>query len=210
MLRTSTAAARGTAGARPSPPPLHALCAALAAQLHAAVQGGLASGALGGGAPEDWGLPLSLDAQAAIVNVYKGEAKLRLPMGGHSDNMERTMRRPVLSLSLGAPAVFLVGGATKATAPTPVLLRSGDVLVLAGASRAAYHGVPRVFAEEAAEPALFAGAEGAAGEGGAVAVGFGGPLGSAGPAAEEAAFARFMAGARLNINVRQVVEEALE
>ena len=199
----------------PFPPCLQALCKGLVAGLGQAVEEGVRSGALPVGAESGssasdasaWGLPLSLHAQAAIVNVYRGEAKLRLPMGGHSDNMERTMARPVVSLSLGAPAVFLLGGATKDAPPTPLLLRSGDVLVLAGAARAAYHGVPRVFEAEGSG-GLF---EGGSGEGEGEGEGAGEPEAwRAGSAEEEAAFQRFMAGCRININVRQVVEEAVD
>jgi alkylated DNA repair protein alkB family protein 1 len=204
----------------PFPPPLHALCRDLVARLASAVQAGLREGLLHSDSHgKEWGLPLSLHAQAAIVNVYRGEAKLRLPMGGHSDNMERTMSKPVVSISLGCPAVFLVGGATKDVPPTPLLLRSGDVLVLSGASRAAFHGVPRVF--EAERAAVFEGSAAGLGSSGAsssCSIGSGADDGTAelgeearvGSPEEEAAFKRFLAGARININVRQVVDEPLD
>jgi len=187
----------------PFPPLLAALCGGIAACVHAAVA------AAGGGAAE--GLPLApFFAQAGIVNYYRGAAKLRLPMGGHRDDMERTLAAPVVSISLGAPAVFLLekcGREGAAGAPTPILLRSGDVLILSGASRRALHGVPRVFSGE--EHALFVGGGGDSG----VECGGGGGEAAAcapGDAAEEAAFRAFMASARLNLNVRQVVDGALE
>jgi alkylated DNA repair dioxygenase AlkB len=46
-----------------------------------------------------WGLPMSLDAQSGICNLYP--ATKRLPMGAHVDNMERDYAFPVVSLSLG-------------------------------------------------------------------------------------------------------------
>eukprot|EP00741_Cyanophora_paradoxa_P007530 tig00001154_g7283.t1 len=115
-------------------------------------------------------------AEAAIVNFYALDSAI----GGHVDDAEADERSPIVSLSLGAPAVFLLGGATRAVEPLPLLLRSGDALLLAPPARSCYHGVPRVLA----------GALGGelAGEGGAE-----GPL------------LAFLAAHRLNINVRQVL-----
>lgn len=48
------------------------------------------------------------------------------------------------SCSLGQTAIFLLGGVTKATEPVAVYLRSGDITVLSGDSRLAYHAVPRI------------------------------------------------------------------
>lgn len=45
---------------------------------------------------------------------------------------------------LGLNAVFLLGGKTKATKPTPMLLKSGDVLIMTGESRRFYHAVPKI------------------------------------------------------------------
>ena len=204
----------------PFPPCLQALCGGLVAGLAEAVEEALCSGQLplSDAGSAAWGLPLSLHAQAAIVNLYRGQAKLKLPMGGHSDNMERTLARPVVSLSLGAPAVFLLGGASKDAPPTPLLLRSGDVLVLSGASRAAYHGVPRVFEAEGCGGLFEGGGSGsaAAAAAAAVAAAAGAQAEAApeawrkGSPAEEAAFRRFLDGSRININVRQVVEEPVD
>ena len=44
------------------------------------------------------------------------------------------------TVSLGCDAVYLQGGATRDTPPTPLLLHSGDVVVMAGPTRACYHG----------------------------------------------------------------------
>jgi alkylated DNA repair protein alkB family protein 1 len=156
------------------------------------------------------GLPLRLEGDAGIVNLYSAGA--RLPMGGHRDDMERTMDAPVLSVSLGCTAVFLLGGASRDAPPVPLILRSGDVVLLSGASRLAVHGVPRVF-EGTCPPGLFAEPEGGAagrGDGGAAAEVGGAAAsdawGHAGADAEErAAFRAFLAATRININVRQVV-----
>ena len=90
------------------------------------------------------GLPMTIDATSGIVNVYQS-AKKKLPMGAHVDDMERTVAHPVISLSLGCPAVFLVGGATKESPVIPVILRSGDAIIMSGDSRLALHGVARIF-----------------------------------------------------------------
>lgn len=48
------------------------------------------------------------------------------------------------SLSFGQSAIFLIGGQTKAIRPVPLLLNSGDVLIMSGDSRLAYHALPKV------------------------------------------------------------------
>lgn len=47
-------------------------------------------------------------------------------------------------LSFGQSAIFLIGGKSKEVKPTPILLRSGDVIVMSSEARLSYHGVPRV------------------------------------------------------------------
>lgn len=65
-------------------------------------------------------------------------------MGGHQDDAEPAMDRPIVSISIGCPAVFLIGGRDRSITPTPILVRSGDVIILSGESRYAYHGVPLI------------------------------------------------------------------
>jgi alkylated DNA repair protein (DNA oxidative demethylase) len=62
-------------------------------------------------------------------------------MGLHRDGDERDFDQPIVSVSLGLPAVFLVGGAEKTDKPRPVALESGDVLVFGGPSRLLFHGI---------------------------------------------------------------------
>lgn len=65
-------------------------------------------------------------------------------MGMHRDSDEKS-DAPVVSLSLGDTGVFRFGNTETRTRPyTDVDLRSGDLVVFGGASRLAYHGVPRV------------------------------------------------------------------
>lgn len=83
---------------------------------------------------------MTLAAEAIIINYYK----MKSCMGGHLDDVEYTMDHPVVSLSLGSPCVFLLGGHSKDEPPLEILLRSGDVAIMGGASRRCYHGVARV------------------------------------------------------------------
>ena len=78
--------------------------------------------------------------EACLVNYYGGSAK----MGSHRDADEADTRAPVLSVSLGDDATFHIGGLQRADPRRRLLLRSGDVVVLAGAARMAYHGVDRI------------------------------------------------------------------
>ncbi|XP_072173434.1 nucleic acid dioxygenase ALKBH1-like [Diadema setosum] len=82
----------------------------------------------------------SFQPQAAIVNFYHMDSTL----GGHTDHSEFDLTAPLISYSFGQSAILLVGGQTKATKPLALHLRSGDVVVLGGASRLAYHAVPRI------------------------------------------------------------------
>ena len=86
----------------------------------------------------------TLKPEAAIVNFYQ-EGTI---MGGHKDDVESTYDHPVLSISIGCPVIFLLGGLTREEDPLPIILRSGDVLFMGGESRLRYHGVPRVFIDE--------------------------------------------------------------
>ena len=63
----------------------------------------------------------------------------------HVDRSEVCSTSPLVSISLGNAAIFLIGGQTRDVDPVPLLLRSGDVVIMSGpACRRAYHGVPRI------------------------------------------------------------------
>ena len=68
---------------------------------------------------------------------------------GHTDHSEDNLSAPLLSISLGQPAIFLIGGSSLATVPSALLLRSGDVLLMERESRLAYHAVPRILSDPA-------------------------------------------------------------
>lgn len=78
--------------------------------------------------------------EACLVNLYRDGAKL----GSHVDADEQETRAPVVSISLGDDAIFHVGGRTRTDTKQKFRLRSGDVVVLGGPSRLAYHGIDRV------------------------------------------------------------------
>lgn len=78
--------------------------------------------------------------EAGIINYYQPGDTLT----GHVDRSEKTMSVPLVSISLGLSAVFLIGGVDRDAKVSAVLVRSGDVSLLSGPARAYYHGVPRV------------------------------------------------------------------
>lgn len=82
----------------------------------------------------------SFSAEAGIVNFYQQGDTLT----GHVDRSEPNTVAPLISLSLGASCIFLLGGASREDPVTPLLLRGGDVMLMTGPSRLFYHGVPRI------------------------------------------------------------------
>jgi alkylated DNA repair protein (DNA oxidative demethylase) len=74
---------------------------------------------------------------ACLINRYEPGARLSL----HQDKNERDFLQPVVSVSLGFPAVFLFGGSSRTEKPARVPLQHGDVVVWGGPSRLRYHGV---------------------------------------------------------------------
>ena len=78
--------------------------------------------------------------EACLVNLYEGDAR----MGLHVDADEEAWGAPVLSISLGDTAVFRIGGPVRSDPTHSVRLASGDVCMLGGASRRAYHGIDRI------------------------------------------------------------------
>jgi DNA alkylation damage repair protein AlkB len=94
----------------------------------------------GGDAAALAGVCAGYEAQTAIVNYYPVGSM----MCAHQDVSEVCLARPLVSLSLGCSAVFLMGTADRADRPHAFLLRSGDVACFTGPSRLAFHAVPRV------------------------------------------------------------------
>ena len=78
--------------------------------------------------------------EACLVNYYAGSAK----MGMHQDRDEEDFAAPVLSVSLGDTAIFRLGGRSRKDPTQTYELKSGDVLLLGGEDRLAYHGIDRI------------------------------------------------------------------
>lgn len=74
---------------------------------------------------------------ACLINRYEPGARLSL----HQDKDEGSMEAPIVSVSMGLPAVFLFGGLNRSDRPARYRLVHGDVAVWGGPSRLAYHGV---------------------------------------------------------------------
>ena len=79
--------------------------------------------------------------EACLVNYYDDAAK----MGMHQDRDEEQFDAPVLSVSLGNDCLFRVGGTSRGGKTQSFRLRSGDVMMLAGEARLAFHGVDRIY-----------------------------------------------------------------
>jgi DNA oxidative demethylase len=79
--------------------------------------------------------------EACLVNFYDETAK----MGLHQDRDEQDFIAPVVSVSLGDEARFKIGGTTRGGKTQSIILRSGDVLVMGGVSRLAFHGIDRIY-----------------------------------------------------------------
>jgi alkylated DNA repair protein (DNA oxidative demethylase) len=74
---------------------------------------------------------------ACLINRYIPGAKMSL----HQDKNERRYSEPVVSVSLGLPAIFLFGGHERSDKPLKVSLFHGDVVVWGGVDRLRFHGV---------------------------------------------------------------------
>ncbi|TRM57550.1 hypothetical protein BD626DRAFT_411772 [Schizophyllum amplum] len=123
------------------------------------------------------------EPDAGIVNFYQTKDTLM----GHVDRSEVCATSPLVSISLGNAAVFLIGGTTRESPPTALLLRSGDVVIMSGpACRRAYHGVPRIL-EDTLPPHLRNEDD----------PGWG-------------AFQEYMNATRINVNVRQVFPKGFD
>ena len=79
--------------------------------------------------------------QACLVNFYTDSAK----MGLHQDRDEEVFDAPVLSLSLGNDCLFRVGGTKRGGKTKSFRLCSGDVMMLSGPARLAFHGVDKIY-----------------------------------------------------------------
>lgn len=117
--------------------------------------------------------------EAGVVNFYQ----YRDSLTAHIDQSEVDSVRPLISISLGESCIFLAGGTTRDQKPIPFLLRSGDVIVMAGESRRVFHGVPRIIEQSCKNTFDWSGH------------------------VDGQKIQDFLKGTRMNINVRQVFSE---
>jgi alkylated DNA repair protein (DNA oxidative demethylase) len=77
------------------------------------------------------------DPDACLINRYVPGSKLGL----HQDRDENDQWAPIVSVSLGIPAIFLWGGLDRSASIRRLRLENGDVAVWGGPARFVYHGV---------------------------------------------------------------------
>lgn len=86
----------------------------------------------------------TFEPDICIVNFYSEASR----MGVHQDKDERreTLEAgvPIVSVSIGDTARFVIGGLTRKEPTRPLMLHSGDVIVMGGPSRLRFHGVTRI------------------------------------------------------------------
>jgi len=85
--------------------------------------------------------------EACLINWYH---KQKTSMGMHVDLDEHDLGAPVVSVSLGDPAMFRIGGPKRGGPTQGIKLYSGDVVVLADKARICHHGVSKIFFGESA------------------------------------------------------------
>lgn len=80
------------------------------------------------------------DPECCLINLYRDSAR----MGLHQDRDEADFGCPVVSISLGDDGLFRVGNVTRGGKTESVWLQSGDVALMGGTARLAYHGIDRI------------------------------------------------------------------
>ena len=83
----------------------------------------------------------SKEPEACLVHFYADDAR----MGLHQDRDEKDLETPVVSISLGDACLFRVGGTERSGGTLSFKLSSGDVVVLGGEGRLAFHGVDKIY-----------------------------------------------------------------
>ena len=81
--------------------------------------------------------------ETCLINFYPATGKSKL--GLHQDNTESNLKPCIISISLGDDCSFVIGSNRSQRPLDGILLRSGDVLILHGDSRLAYHCVKKSF-----------------------------------------------------------------
>ncbi len=79
----------------------------------------------------------NFEPDACLINCYEPGTR----MGLHQDKDERDLSQPIVSVSLGIPALFQFGGLSRSERPARVPLFHGDVVVWGGVDRLRFHGI---------------------------------------------------------------------
>jgi alkylated DNA repair protein (DNA oxidative demethylase) len=79
----------------------------------------------------------NFEPDSCLINCYKIGAKMSL----HQDKNEKDFSQPIVSVSLGLPATFLLGGLLREDKTIRLPLTHGDVLVWGGTARLFFHGI---------------------------------------------------------------------
>lgn len=83
----------------------------------------------------------AMTPEACLINYYDPTAR----MGLHQDRDEKEFAAPVLSISLGDDCLFRVGGVKREDPTQSLRLQSGDIVIIGGEGRLAFHGVDRIY-----------------------------------------------------------------
>jgi alkylated DNA repair protein (DNA oxidative demethylase) len=88
------------------------------------------------------------DPDSCLINWYAEGAR----MGLHQDRDEGRLDAPVVSISLGDPARFRMGGTERRDPTRSTILESGDLVVMGGPARLAFHGIDRILTDRPPNP----------------------------------------------------------
>lgn len=93
-------------------------------------------------------LGIDFKPEAGVINYYNCKSRL----SAHVDQSEGNLNVPLISLSFGSDAILIVGGLNQDDETViPLLLRSGDVVIMSRESRLIWHSVPKVFCRNHSE-----------------------------------------------------------
>jgi alkylated DNA repair protein alkB family protein 1 len=150
------------------------------------------------------GTSLAFTPSGLIVNYYNQKSN----MGGHKDDLELATDKPIVSISMGLPAIFLMGGKSKEDEPVlPILVRPGDVMCMGGDSRMNFHGVARLLPTTVTLPRI-ASTMSPTVDQQVTLDGFPQASKEMIPEVDKAAFEEYLSHHRINITVRQVYPDA--
>ena len=81
------------------------------------------------------------EPDACLINHYTKSAR----MGLHQDKDEADFSHPIITISLGATADFLIGGEKRSDPPQLIIVESGDIVIMGGKSRMRFHSIRKIY-----------------------------------------------------------------